>query len=233
VNIPLDRDKPVALARQIEAHLERLIREGLLAPGTKLPPTRELARTLAVNRATVALAYDELVAAGWAHAHVGQGTFVAASRDGHPPARRVAAERPAPREAPASAAIDWAGLLSRSARIVRADGERARAVMPPYARGGDLISFAGGVPDSGLFPTDAFRRVLNQVVREEGPALLQYASARGYPPLLRYLTQHLLRVGVEARPGRTFEGRVTRFSRALDPRTRTMRTEVLIEALAD
>ena len=64
MQIPLDRDKAVPLARQIQAHLERLIAERLLAPGVKLPATRELAQSLGVNRATVALAYEELVAAG-------------------------------------------------------------------------------------------------------------------------------------------------------------------------
>ena len=33
------------------------------------------------------------------------------------------------------------------------------------------------MPDSGLFPTDAFRRVLNRVIREEGRELLQYYPA--------------------------------------------------------
>ena len=46
MNIPLDRDKPVPLARQIQAHLERLISERLLAPGVKLPATREMAQRL-------------------------------------------------------------------------------------------------------------------------------------------------------------------------------------------
>src|SRR5258705_13772701 len=55
------------------------------------------------------------------------------------------------------------------------------------------------MPDSGLFPTDAFRRVLNRVIREEGRELLQYYPARGYPPLRRYLAGYLLRFGVEAR----------------------------------
>src|SRR3989441_12577267 len=77
VNIPLNRDNPTALPRQIQAHLERLIHERLLTPGMKLPATRELARQLGVNRGTVALAYEELVATGWARAHVGPGTFVA------------------------------------------------------------------------------------------------------------------------------------------------------------
>jgi GntR family transcriptional regulator/MocR family aminotransferase len=189
VQIPLDRGKPVPLARQIQAYLERLIAERLLAPGVKLPATRELAQSLGVNRATVALAYEELVAAGWARAHVGQGTFVAGPPDG---ARAPAAAPVAP------APIDWRGLLSRSARIVEADTERVRATAP-RAGGDRVISFAGGMPDSGLFPTDAFRRVLNEVVRDEGESLLQYYPVGGYPPLRRYLATYLLRFGLEAR----------------------------------
>lgn len=190
MQIPLDRDKPVPLARQIQAHLERLIAERLLAPGVKLPATRELALSLGVNRATVALAYEELVAAGWARAHVGQGTFVAGPPDG--------AGAPATGTTTASP-INWSGLLSRSARIVEAETERARATAP-RAGGDRLISFAGGMPDSGLFPTDAFRRVLNEVVRDEGESLLQYYPVGGYPPLRRYLATYLLRFGLEARP---------------------------------
>jgi GntR family transcriptional regulator/MocR family aminotransferase len=187
MNIPLDRDRPVPLARQIQGHLERLITDGLLAPGVKLPATRELAQSLRVNRATVALAYEELVAAGLARAHVGQGTFVA----GEPLAR--ADVRP-----PAPARIDWTALLSRSARSAAADEERGRALGLPGGAAGGLVSFAGGMPDSALFPTDAFRRVLNQVVRAEGGALLQYSAVGGYAPLRRYLAGYLLRFGVEA-----------------------------------
>src|SRR5256714_3501503 len=188
VRIPLDREKPVALPRQIQAHLERLITARLLAPGVKLPATRELAQSLGVNRATVALAYEELVAAGWARAHVGQGTFVAGPPDG----------AAAPIEPPEARPLNWSALLSRSARIVESDGERARAAAPGAVRDG-VISFAGGMPDSGLFPTDAFRRALNEVVREEGESLLQYYPVGGYPPLRRYLATYLLRFGLEAR----------------------------------
>ena len=189
MNIPLDRTKAVPLARQIQDYLERLIGERLLAPGVKLPATRELAQELGVNRATVALAYEELCATGLARAHVGQGTFIAgpavAEGDG------VARTEPT---------IDWSGLLSRSARIVGADAERARAAVDPRASSPSVISFASGGPDSGLFPTEAFRRVLNDVVRDEGEVLLQYYSVAGYPPLRRYLAQYLLRFGIEARP---------------------------------
>lgn len=190
MNIPLDRDKPVPLARQIQAYLERLIQEGLLSPGVKLPATRELARALGVNRATAVLAYEELVAAGYARSHVGQGTFVAGRpRDSRPPVS------PPPSRPP----IDWSGLFSRSARTIAGMQERRRAFAPAGANA-SLISFAGGMPDSGLFPTDAFRRALNEALREEGEALLQYYPVAGYPPLRRYLSTYLLRFGLEARP---------------------------------
>ena len=50
---------------------------------------------------------EELVAAGWARAHVGQGTFVA----GPPEGASVPAEPPAQ-------PLNWSALLSRSARII-------------------------------------------------------------------------------------------------------------------
>ncbi len=193
MRIPLDRAAGRAgklpLARQIQLYLERLMSQGLLAPGVKLPATRELAKELGVNRTTVALAYDELVVGGWARAHVGQGTFVADRLPAAPEGPRPAAPR-----------FDWSGLLSKNAQATAADARRRQGYsqVPRPARG--LVSFAGGMPDSGLFPTDAFRRVLNRVIREEGRELLQYYPARGYPPLREYLAGYLLRFGLEARP---------------------------------
>ena len=182
-----DRAGRLPLARQIQLHIERLIGQRLLGAGAKLPATRELARDLGVNRTTVALAYDELVAGGWARAHVGQGTFVA---DQVPAA-----------EAPRAAAprFDWTGFLSKSAQVIAADARRRQDWSRGPRPAPGLISFAGGMPDSGLFPTDAFRRVLNRVIREEGRELLQYYPARGYPPLREFLAGYLLRFGLEAR----------------------------------
>ena len=182
-----DRNGRMPLARQIQFHIERLISSRVLPAGAKLPATRELARDLGVNRTTVALAYDELVAGGWARAHVGQGTFVA---DQVPAAD--APRPPAPR-------FDWTGLLSKSAQVIAADTRRRQDWSQAPRAASSIISFAGGMPDSGLFPTDAFRRVLNRVIRDEGRELLQYYPARGYPPLREFLAGYLLRFGLEAR----------------------------------
>ena len=52
--------------------------EGRLAPGTRLPPQRQLAAALGVDFTTVTRAYGEASRRGLVEARVGQGTFVAA-----------------------------------------------------------------------------------------------------------------------------------------------------------
>ncbi len=182
-----DRNGRLPLARQIQLHFERLISQRLLAPAVKLPATRELAQELGVNRTTVAQAYEDLVAGGWARAHVGQGTFVADAAPAAPPS------------APTAPRLEWTGFLSKAAQIVAADVRRREAWSQTARSGPGVITFAGGMPDSALFPTDAFRRVLNKVIREEGRELLQYYTSSGYPPLRQYLSGYLLRFGLEAR----------------------------------
>jgi DNA-binding GntR family transcriptional regulator len=53
------------------------IAAGVLAPGERLPPERELCERLAISRATVRRALKELIADGLIEAQQGSGTFVA------------------------------------------------------------------------------------------------------------------------------------------------------------
>jgi DNA-binding transcriptional MocR family regulator len=163
----------------------------VLHPGTKLPATRELADALGLNRATVATAYDMLVAEGWVRAHVGQGTFVA---ERPADARR----RSEPSRTPAGPIVDWEAALSRGARRLAAETRRRDGFDPVAASAAGVVSFVGASPDPTLFPTEAFRRALNRVVQREGRLLLQYHPVAGYPPLRRYLATWLLRHGIEA-----------------------------------
>ena len=48
-----DSDLAAPVYRQLAAHLQGLIQAGRLAAGQKLPPSRELAATLALSRNTV------------------------------------------------------------------------------------------------------------------------------------------------------------------------------------
>jgi len=177
----------VPLSVQIRRHVERLIADGVLVPEAKLPATRDLARALRLNRATVAVAYDALVAEGWAHAHVGQGTFVANRR----------APPPSPPERTPAVPLQWDGALSRAARRLLDEARRRQGTEVTGSPG--VISFLGASPDPTLFPTEEFRRALNHVIKREGGALLEYHPVAGYVPLRRHLTAWLGRHGIEAR----------------------------------
>jgi 2-aminoadipate transaminase len=46
-----------------------------------------------------------------------------------------------------------------------------------------IISFAGGLPSPRTFPVREFAAACEKVLREDGPAALQYAASEGYGPL--------------------------------------------------
>ncbi|MRD49402.1 aminotransferase class I/II-fold pyridoxal phosphate-dependent enzyme [Caenimonas koreensis DSM 17982] len=46
-----------------------------------------------------------------------------------------------------------------------------------------IISFAGGLPSPKTFPVSEFRAACEKVLRDDGPAALQYAASEGYAPL--------------------------------------------------
>ncbi|MFF0740071.1 PLP-dependent aminotransferase family protein [Streptomyces sp. NPDC004111] len=94
LNLPAEKGgRQAALTRA----LREAIREGRLAPGTRLPPYRSLAADLGIARNTVASAYAELVAEGWLAARQGSGTRVA---ERAAPPRPVPAARKAPQAPP-------------------------------------------------------------------------------------------------------------------------------------
>ena len=86
------------LTGEIYRQLRRAILDGRLAPGDRLPPTRELARRLNVSRTTVTVAYDRLTGEGFITSRVGAGTFVSDDLAAQPgPARPAGgALRPRP-----------------------------------------------------------------------------------------------------------------------------------------
>lgn len=61
----------------LEGALRDAARSGRLAPGVRLPSSRDLAADLGIARNTVADAYGQLVAEGWFEAKTGSGTWVA------------------------------------------------------------------------------------------------------------------------------------------------------------
>jgi GntR family transcriptional regulator/MocR family aminotransferase len=95
VDLHLDVDGP-HVRGALERSLREAVRSGRLAPGTRLPSSRALARDLGLARNTVANAYGQLVAEGWLEARQGAGTLVAH----RPAAADPAASGPPPVRAP-------------------------------------------------------------------------------------------------------------------------------------
>lgn len=173
--LQIDRDSSSPLYQQICERVRAWIASGELEPGEKLPPSRELAEKLGINRNTIASAYEELSKTGDVRSHVGQGTFVAASS--------VDSRREP--------------LRFRFSRAVEASAERVQK--PAVAsRHPDPIDFGNLVPDEELFPVEPFRAVLDKVLRREGKTLLQYGPAAGHLPLRAYIAERLRDRGVAA-----------------------------------
>lgn len=169
-------ERPVyqQIADQIRAEVER----GALAEGDRLPPIRELARSLGVNRDTVGLAYEALAADGVVAARVGRGTFVRGRR---------------PRGG--GAALAEPVLSPMVERLL--DHERNR---PRYAGAADAVPLHAVIPDPSLFPVEAFRRAVNRTLGDDGAALLGYGAPTGHAGLRELLAAHLGGFGVRVGP---------------------------------
>lgn len=159
-------DKP--LYAQIVDALIREIRSGRLAPGDRLPGTRNVARALGVHRNTVLTAFNELIAEGWLSTRPGSSTV-------------VAAELP-------TAALDRPGKRRRAkAPFSLAPCSIARWPDPREAERRGLLRLAGGLPDLRLIPDVALARAHRRALRRGGVRLLAYGDPAGHPQLREQL----------------------------------------------
>ena len=62
----------------------------------------------------------------------------------------------------------------------------------------EVTSFAGGLPDAQLFPTEVLAELTEKVIREHGRVALQYAPTEGLLPLREKVANLLRAKGVEA-----------------------------------
>lgn len=166
----------VPLYRTIADAIIRDIRRGRHLEGERLPASRDLARALEVNRATVHQALQILKREGWIETNKGGGTRVA---------RRSSA---APVLGPAPA---WDRIASSLLLRIVSEPPAAEPVSSPY----DLSRLA---PDERDFPAAAFAALLAEVARDG--ALLAYGSPFGYRPLRETLAERLSRRGIAADP---------------------------------
>ena len=187
MDLDLDPRRDAPLYRQIVDQVRGRIRSGALPVGYRLPPTRDLAKSLKTHRNTIVRAYEELAASGHTVSTVGRGTFVT-----EPPAARKS-------EAPAARApLPWESLLSDRIQI---EPLRRAARIPRGPLRADTIDLAGQQPSADLVPHEALRRCVDHVLREKGAKCLGYAPDQGLPELRAEIAKDLAKNGVLVDPG--------------------------------
>jgi len=158
---------------KISTALRLAINQGLLTPSEQLPAARELAQQLSSNRHTIMAAYDELIAEGWIYSVQRKGYFVA---DVLP----IASSQPAKTdESPSS--FDW--QFTKTLHPIMQE----QAASYHY-------NFAGGTPDTELFPFSEFKSHSNDALNQPDLISLNYGDNAGFPPLINQISHYLRKV---------------------------------------
>ncbi len=174
--IALERAGTVPLQRQLYSALRDAILGGRLAPGSRLPATRVLARDLDAARNTVVAAFEQLVAEGYLQSRVGDGTRVSAVL----PETLLHAQRPrhaAPVRGGAAPGLSRRGEALIATRRPAGDPRR-RAFQP-------------GLPALDEFPRALWARLLARRARLRTRATLGYGHPAGLPGLREAIAAYL------------------------------------------
>lgn len=152
--------------RPLSGHLaglvESAIARGDIPSGARLPPERTLATRLRISRTTVVAAYRELESKGLLRGYVGRGTFVCAAPE------------------PSGTPFAWRGKIAAAA-LRSSDSTMRDAVR--HASDARMLSLAAGEPAIDLFPTETFRRAIDQVLTKDALATWRHGPIEGQPAL--------------------------------------------------
>jgi len=162
----LDPQSEVPLYQQLYRHFTELIRSGTLKRGERLPPTRELAGLLGLNRTTISAAYELLESDGLIAGHVGRGSYVTGG------------------EKAAAAGLNWNAILEPAATAPQAlvAGAISFAVSRPSEELFPINDFRASCAEV--------------MAAEDFGSVLQLGSPGGYEPLRQHLIESSQREGV-------------------------------------
>lgn len=183
-NINLDKASPTPMYIQLAQQLETLINSNTLVTGDRLPPIRKLAKELEVNNITIVNAYKQLEQNGLISALKGSGYYVAEHEIPYIPSNSrdvLTTTINTPRDGYG----DNMELMSNGQIEVNAS----------------TINFASATPDPSIFPIEAFKAALNEVLDRDKGYAFGYQESNGYEPLRESLCDYFLREdGITASP---------------------------------
>ena len=182
---PAEFQKRAAIQSQVVQHLRRMIQNGALPPGSRLPSTRSLSEQLSVSRGSVVNAYQRLLAEGYVETQTASATFVSRQLpEDFIRARQIAEPPPGP--APANSI-----LPARTPALRLFDPEQDKL----------FCDFRLGRAEKSFFPMKTWRRLIAECLGGAEYPLSQYGDPAGYLPLRAAISAHILRArGIRCTP---------------------------------
>ena len=174
--LPLSRGG-IPLRKQIYAGLRSAVLSGKLAPGARLPSTRDFAEQLRVSRSVVLEAYDQLLAEGFVTGRSGSGTYVAPGLS----SRRLVRSKK-------TAKLRLSGFGAAAA-----DAAATLEASRPQSHYRYDFKFGRSESDIETFPFAQWQRMLTRRARKASVAELDYAPPAGNPALREAICAHLRR----------------------------------------
>jgi DNA-binding transcriptional MocR family regulator len=198
MHIQIDKNAPVPLYRQIYAEVRRLIDSGLLAAGTRLPSSRELADQLGTSRKTVLIAFQELIADRYLESRPQSGTYVV-DRSALAQIKGEFAssgqDKTKSAEPAESEAMDW------SQYQIPGDFFSLPPERKATKQSNTPISFIRAIPDSRLFPFEQIKQITQQLLWDPKAFFFDYGHPQGYQPLIEWLEKKEALSGTAMKPG--------------------------------
>jgi GntR family transcriptional regulator / MocR family aminotransferase len=156
----------------LHAALREAIATGRLAPGLRLPSSRDLAAQVGVSRNTAVAAYELLASEGWLESRGAGGSFVAEL----PQAAVQVSDR--------ASVAPWA-----DSRWLR--GETGGWPPPLTSGPAPAYHFKTGMPEVAGFPFDVLRRLHTRALQAAAREPARYPDAQGLPALREAIAGHV------------------------------------------
>lgn len=175
--IRISRESPLPVYLQIADCIADLAKRGILMPGARIQPTRDLAIALSVHRRTIVAAYEELVSQNWIVSKKRRGFFIASKIPMLTPVTLGPGTSNLPRSQATNFPIEQPFLES----LNRAAGSNKFKYI-----------FNDGFPDVRLAPLDAIIRQYHSVgKRRTARRYLTYSAKEGSERLREMLADDL------------------------------------------
>lgn len=168
--LSVNRNSKIKIYDQIYSQITSLIDNGTLEAGSRLPSSRELAKTIGVNRTTVIQVYEELRAQGYVESSPGSYTRVRKKQ----PIIPIKNEPIYDQESGQDIYNDNLGLNYNAMAYYLENGESIKT---------GKINFLQLSPDTRLLNSKNIKSSMREVLNETSTNPFDFTHARGYGPL--------------------------------------------------